>query len=381
MPELRNRTLPEDGIMTIANQARKQAGCVRLELGEPDFPIPEHIRRAMIAALDQPVRYGSAAGMPSLQQALAAKLSRVNHYTVAPEQVIITPGGVGAVMASLVATVSHDDEVLVPDPAWPLYSMILAQISATATYYPLRAENRWLPDPAELKSLVTSRTRALIINTPTNPTGAVFPRLLIGELVRFCQDYDLYLIADEAYEELVFDGAEHVSAAALAPEEARILSCYTFSKTYAMTGLRIGYAVVPAALSADIIQAVRCCCTNVSTLVQAGAEAALVGPQDCVSIMRDAYRQRRDIALNLLHQYDIPAYKPDGTFFLLIDVAKSGLTTTEFALQLLEKHNVAVAPGSAFGTLANHCIRISLASSVKDLEVGIGRIATMLASR
>ncbi|HEY7417204.1 MAG TPA: aminotransferase class I/II-fold pyridoxal phosphate-dependent enzyme [Ktedonobacteraceae bacterium] len=380
MPEHRDHILPDDGIMTIANRARKQAGCIRLELGEPDFPLPTHIRQAMITALDQPVRYSSASGVPSLQQAVTTKLSRVNHYTVTPEQVIITPGGVGALMASLVATVSHGDDVLVPDPAWPLYRMILTQIGASATYYPLHAENHWLPDLAELKSLITPRTRALIINTPSNPTGAVFPHALVGELIWFCQDHDLYLIADEAYEELVFEGAEHVSAAALAPEETRILSCYTFSKTYAMTGFRVGYAVVPSALRADVTQAVRCCCTNVSTLVQAGAEAALTGPQDCVSEMRDAYRERRDMALALLRQYDMPVYRPDGTFFLLIDVSKSGLTTTEFALQLLEKQNVAVAPGSAFGTLADHCIRLSLASSVEDLEVGIRRIATMLMS-
>jgi aspartate aminotransferase len=234
--------LREDAIMAIAALARQRPGCIRLELGEPDFPTPEHIRRAAMAALSEPIRYGPAAGLPSLRAAIAAKVARINHYIIMPEQVVVATGGTGAIFAALRTITESGDEVLLPDPAWSLYPNILACLGVRPIFYPLHGERDWLPDPAEIARLITPHTRVLLINTPANPSGTVFPRELIMELLDICRRYDLYLVSDEAYDELVYDG-EHVSPAALADGDARVISCYSLSKTYAMTGWRIGYAV------------------------------------------------------------------------------------------------------------------------------------------
>jgi aspartate aminotransferase len=370
--------LRENAIMAIAALARQRPDCIRLELGEPDFTTPEHIRRAAIDALHEPIRYGPGAGQPSLRAAVAAKIARINGYAVTPEQVVITTGGTGALFAALATIAGSGDEVLIPDPNWPVYPNMLACIGARPLYYPLRAERGWLPDPAELAALITPRTRALLINTPANPSGAVFPRELIAALLDLCQRADLYLVTDEAYDEMVYDG-EHVSPAALANGDPRVISCYTFSKTYAMTGWRIGYAVAAPELASGITRVVEAYCTNISTIVQRAAEAALTGPQDCVAAMRTAYRGRRDLALALLRQRDVLAHKPGGAFYLLVDISRAGVPVDYFAQRLLEKHNVAVAPGTAFGAAAAQYVRISLASSADELRAGLPRLCEALA--
>jgi len=362
--------LQDDAIMAVAALARQRPGCIRLELGEPDFSTPAHIRQAAIVALNEPIRYAPAAGLPSLRAAVTAKVARVNHYAVAPEQVIITAGGTGALFAALLATIEDGDEVLIPDPGWPLYRGMLACAGARPVPYPLHAERGWLPDPREIARLVTPRTRALLINTPANPSGAVFPRELIADLLDLCQRADLYLLSDEAYDELVYDG-EHVSPAALATGDERVISCYTFSKTYAMTGWRVGYAVAAPALAAGIERVVQCYTTNVSVIVQRAAEAALAGPQDCVAEMRAAYRSRRDLALALLRQRGMPAYPPSGAFYLLVDISAARRPSERLARDLLEQRNIAVAPGSVFGAQAAHYVRVSLASAAADLEAGL----------
>lgn len=374
------QTLSISPLFAIAAQAAQQPGSIRLEFGEPDFRTPAHIRQAAEAALgERPLTYGPPQGLLSLRQALAAKLRRVNGYTTNAEQICITAGGTGALMAILHVLCGPGDEALIPDPAWPLYMHMLACIGARPIPYALRPQSGWLPDLAELERLVSPRTKALLINSPGNPTGAVFPRALLEQLVEFARRHDLYVISDEAYDEQVYEG-EHISPAALCDDE-RIISAYTFSKTYAMTGWRIGYTVANPEITRGIVSINNAMYNNVTHLAQWAAEAALAGQQDCVAEMRASYHQRRDAAMEVLRAYGMTAIPPRGAFYLLIDIAAAGLPSLEFALRLLSERNIAVAPGSAFGKTSDGYVRVSLASALRDLEAGIAGVCEFIQGR
>jgi len=353
---------------------------VLLHIGEPSFRTPEHIRQAAIQAIEtEPITYGPAAGWPWLRTLIADKIQRINGYTVAPNNVAIAMGGTGALQAMFNAIVSEGDEVLVPDPCWPHYPMQLAACGAVGVSYPLDPHNEWLPNVADLEKLVTTRTRILIINTPGNPTGAVFPRQVVLDLLNFARRHDLYLVSDECYDQIVFEG-EHISPGTMLEagelESGRFIGIYTFSKTYAMTGWRIGYIATGTPLLKTIIDVLNANQTNMSTPIQRAAAAALTGPQTCVTDMCDAYQRRRDLTVSLLKDYDRYLYTPHGAFYALIDVTgRNGeLRGRQFALDLLREYNVAVAPGSAFGSISERFVRISLAASEEELEHGIRAI-------
>ena len=381
------------GAYAAEMQARAEARgevlppAVRLQIGEPSFRTPEHIRRAAIQSIEhEPLTYGPATGWPWLRELLAAKIARVNGYTIQPHHTAVALGGSGALETAFKATVGPGDEVLVPDPGWPLYGMQLASCGATGVRYPLNPQNEWLPDIASLERLVTPRTRILLFNTPGNPTGAVFPPEVIRDLLAFAQRHDLYLLSDECYDEILFEG-HHVSPATLLSaqefEAGRFIGIYSFSKSYAMTGWRIGYIVTGAELIKTIDNVLNAASTNLSIIPQRAAEAALTGPQDCVAAMCDAYRQRRDIAVSLLKDLGRYVYTPHGAFYILIDVSSrkgEPRTGRQFALDLLSERNVAVAPGSTFGTVSEAYVRISLAASEEEIERGVREIC-MFADR
>lgn len=391
-------TLPTNDITnlgTFAQQAQREAEArgislpppLRLHIGEPSFRTPEHINQAAIEALQQePLTYGPPVGWPWLRELLVEKIRRVNGYRVQPENIAITVGGTGAILSTLLATVGPGDEVLIPDPHWPQYKMQLAACGAKGVTYALDPARDWLPDMAQLETLVTSRTRLLIINSPANPTGAIFPRQVVRELLNFAHWHDLYLLSDECYDELLFEG-EHTSPAVLmTPQEfehGRTICVYTFSKTYAMTGWRIGYVVTGAELLKTISYVVDASYTNVSTLVQKAALAALTGPQDCVREMREAYRRRRDLAVRILQEYGRYSYTPHGAFYILVDARthdgqpRSG---RELAQALLQERNVTVAPGSGFGSIAENYVRVSLAGEDAEIEQGLRELC-MFADR
>jgi len=350
----------------------------RLHIGEPSFRTPEHIRLAAIEALQgEPITYGPAAGWPWLRELIAEKIERINGYHVGPQQVAIAMGGTGAIQSALLATVGVGDEVLIPDPHWPHYTMQLASCGASAVSYPLDAQNEWLPDIAHLERLVTARTRMLVINSPGNPTGAVYPAQLVEDLLDFARRHDLYLLSDECYDEILFEGI-HVSPGALLSHDefnlGRVICVYTFSKTYAMTGWRIGYLVTGTQLLKTITYVLDASYTNISTVIQRAAAAALTGPQDCVAEMRQVYQHRRDLAVSLLKELGRYVYTPHGAFYILVDVNSPSGTVRrgrQFALDLLRERNIAVAPGSTFGSVAENYVRVSLAASDDEIQRGV----------
>jgi aspartate aminotransferase len=357
---------------------------VRLQVGEPDFRTPEHIRLAAIESITYETQtYGPANGRIWLRELIAAKIARLNGYTVQPENIAITMGGTGGILSSLLATIEPGDEILIPDPCWPIYLPQLQIAGANAITYPLDPNNDWLPDIAQLETLVTPRTRMLLINTPGNPTGAVIPRQIISELLDFARRHDLYLLSDECYDQIIFEG-EHVSPASLLSreefEEGRFIGIYTFSKTYAMTGWRIGYVVSSVQVTKTIVDVINANLTNISMPIQRAAAAALTGPQECVTLMRESYRRRRDLVIDQLKQLGRYTYTPHGAFYVLINVASrrgEPRGGRQFALDLIREFNVAVTPGQGFGSVSDEYVRISLAASEEELRQGVSAICQL----
>jgi len=363
------------GIREIANEALRTPGAIRLDVGQPDFPTPQHIKDAGKLAIDQnKTFYTHTQGLLSLREKLVEKLARVNGIKSTAERIAIGPGGVGAIAATFAAVLDDGDEVLLPDPGWPNYRMMLAWTGAREVPYPCPPEAGFQPDLDALASLITPRSKLLVVNSPNNPTGAVYPRETMEAMVDLAQKHNLWLISDECYDQLVFDGP-WTSAATIAPDDPRIVSAFTFSKTYAMTGWRIGYVTGSSEVIDSATKVLESNSSCVSTITQVAAEAALEGPQDRVHEMVHAYRRRRDIVVDLLKEAGLFIVEPAGAFYCMADITPSGLGDREFAFALLRQRGVSVAPGTAFGEVGARSVRISLASSDQDLREGVGRLA------
>ncbi len=374
------RETAHSGIREVVNVAITMPEAIRLEVGQPDFDTPEHITEATVRAVrDGMTKYTETAGLKSLRELLVQKLASVNQIAADPSQINVTVGGVGGLAAAFLALLEPGDEVLVPDPAWPNYRLELSYSPAAMVNYPLRAERDFVPDVEELRNRITPQTKVLLINSPCNPTGAVFPRSAVEEIVALCQEHDLYLISDECYDEIVFEG-EHVSPASLW-RDGHVISVFTFSKTYAMTGYRVGYVVTNHELADVINKILEANMSCATSFAQKGAEAALQGPREPVLKMLAAYRRRRDVVDELLREYDMWTSTPRGAFYAMADVSGSGMDSRTFAFQLLDEKGVAVAPGTAFGTAAWDLVRISLASSEEDLREGIRRMKSFIGER
>jgi aspartate aminotransferase len=260
-----------------------------------------------------------------------------------------------------------------PDPAWPNFRMIAHLLGARVLPYPLVSEGDFLPRLEDLERLVTPRTRAILVNTPSNPLGTVVPRELVEPLLEFARRQDLWYISDEVYDEIVFDDT-FVSAGAVADASDRLVSIYSFSKVYAMTGWRVGYLVAPPDLAKLLTGMQEPIVSCVNTPAQLAALAAVTGPQDIVREMRESYQERRDELLEILERGNLPSSQPSGAFYVWTDISAANVPSMDFARSLIEREHVAVAPGSAFGDLGEGYVRLSLASSREDLLDGASRL-------
>ena len=363
------------GIREIGNEALRTPGAIHLQVGQPNFPTPQHIKDAGKRAIDEnKTFYTHTQGLLSLREKLAAKLERVNGIRVTPDRIATAPGGVGAIAAVFAAVLEPGDEVLLPDPGWPNTRIMLAWTGTRGVFYPCPAAGDFEPDLDALERLITPRTRLLLINSPNNPTGAVYPQATVERLIEIAQRHNLWLASDECYDQILLDGS-WTSPASLAPEDPRIASIFTFSKTYAMTGWRMGYVAGSTALLDTVTKVLESNSSCVSTITQVAGEAALDGPQDCVTEMNAAYRRRRDAVVHILRDAELFITEPKGAFYCMADITPSGLGSRDFAFKLLRERGVAVAPGSAFGEVARDAVRISLASSDADLKEGVDRLA------
>jgi aspartate/methionine/tyrosine aminotransferase len=369
------------GIREIANEALRTPGAIRLDVGQPNFRTPDHIGEAGKRAIDDgKTYYTHTQGLLSLREKLVAKLARINGIHVTPDRIACTPGGVGAIAAVFASVLEDGDEVLLPDPGWPNFRMMLSWTDAKGVFYPCHPADGFQPDLEALARLITPRTKLMVVNSPNNPTGAIYPRKTIEKLVELAQRHNLWMISDECYDQIVLDGS-WTSPASLAPDDARIASVFTFSKTYSMTGWRLGYVAGSADLIDTVTKVLESSSSCTSTISQVAAEAALDGPQDCVTDMVTAYRRRRDLVIDLLREAGLFIAEPAGAFYVMANVSPSGLDSRAFAFELLRKKGVSVAPGSAFGEVGKDAVRISLASSDQDLREGVSRLAEFVRAR
>ncbi len=363
------------GIREIGNEALRTPGAIRLDVGQPNFPTPKHISEAGKRAIDEnKTFYTHTQGLISLREKIVGKLQRVNGIVATPDRIACSPGGVGALAAVFGAVLEKGDEALMPDPGWPNTRLMLTWVGANGVFYPCPEADGFQPDIDAIERLVTPRTKLLLINSPNNPTGAVYPRQTIERLVDLAQRHNLWLVSDECYDQIILDGT-WTSPASLAPDDTRIASVFTFSKSYSMTGWRIGYVTGSAELIDTATKVLESNSSCVSTISQVAAEAALDGPQDCVGEMVAAYRHRRDVVVDILREADMLINEPTGAFYCMADISRARLPARDFAFKLLRERGVSVAPGTAFGDVAADAVRISLASSDADLREGVGRLA------
>lgn len=363
-------SMPSSGIRKIMVLSQDMENCIHLEVGQPDFRTPEHILEAAAqAAKDGFTRYTPGAGIPELREAVAKKVTEKNGFKIKPSNVVVSPGAVCCVISSLFALAEHGDEVLIPEPGWPNYFMQMTCTGCKGVRYPLDPLKGFQIDFVALEKLVTPRTKVMLINTPGNPTGVVFSYETMEKIVEFVKRHDLFLISDEVYEDIVFNG-KHTSAG-LFNDDGRIAVVFGFSKTYAVTGLRVGYTVCEETMARLITKLqeplVSCACG----ISQKACLAALEGPHGSIDEMVKTYKERRDVVIDILRKNDLYLYTPGGAFYILVDISRTGMKSTDFALELLREKKVAVAPGKTFGDSMDSFVRICFATETEKLIEGV----------
>ncbi len=349
--------------------------------GEPDFDTPAHIKAAAQKALDEnKTKYGPEAGEPKLREAIARKLKTSNGLDYKAENVIVTNGGKHSLFNLILALIESGDEVIIPAPYWVSYPEMVTIAGGKPVIVNTDASTGYKITPEQLRKSITSQTKLFVLNSPSNPTGMVYTPDEIQALAEVVVDTDILVVSDEIYEKIIYDGVKQVSIGTFGEEIfARTIISNGFAKGYSMTGWRIGYL----AGSKEIIKAASTMqghsTSNVCTFAQYGAIAALEGSQDCIEEMRQAFAQRREVMLARLNAIPgLSCPKPDGAFYMFPDISKTKLKSLEFCSALLEKEQVAVIPGIAFG--ADDNIRISYATDMATIEKGMDRLERFVRS-
>jgi aminotransferase len=355
--------------------AATREDCIYLQLGEPDFVTPSHILDAAKKALDEGhTHYGPDRGHPELRQQIAEKIQR--EYGAAyhwEDEILVTAGGQAALHIAIMALANPGDEIIVLLPHYPPYLANAQLAGAEAVFVKLKSEEGFIPNAADIEKVITPKSKILIVLTPNNPTGAVYPEQTLREILELAKQHNITLISDEVYEHLVFDGVEHKSLISLPDAKDHVVQVNSFSKTYAMTGLRVGYL---AASSEKLIHFLKYhhtvnICANVPS--QIACITALQGPQDCVVEMRQAYHQRRDLVVDGLR--DIPGIQcasPQGTFFAFADIRELGVPSLEFAKYLVREAGVVLTNGSGFDY--EGFIRVSYAAKPESIREAMDRM-------
>ncbi len=347
-------------------------------VGEPDFDTPAHIREAAKRALDEgKTRYAPAAGVPHLRELVAEKLRRENNLPYSADQVIISTGGKQAILNVMLAVLGPGDEVLIPAPYWVSYPEIAKLARAKPVILPTDAANGYKVTPEQLRAAITPRTKLLILNSPSNPTGTVYTRAELEALAAVLVEAQVAVLADEMYEKLIYDGMEHVSIGSLGPDIFELtLTCNGFSKAYAATGWRLGYAAGPRHVIKTAVDIQSHTTSGATTFAQYGAIAALEGPQDALEAMRQEFEARRNLMYQGLRELGLPCPYPQGAFYAFPSVAHTGMDGATFCARVLEEEHVVCVPGDAFG--APECIRFSYATSRALIEKGLSALARFL---
>ncbi|MDK2990557.1 MAG: aspartate aminotransferase [Methanoculleus sp.] len=356
----------------ISNAAKRMAqegvDVISLSIGEPDFDTPAHIKDACIEALRRgETHYAPSAGIPALTGAIAGKISRENGFAAEQDEVIVTCGAKDAIYEAMEAVLNPGDEALILDPAWVSYEPCVRLAGAGVRHHPLSAGTFQVDDT--LLEAVGPRTKMIVVNSPSNPSGAVLDGGSLQLIADICRDHDLFALSDEIYEKLVY-GKEHISLASLDGMAERTITVNGFSKAYAMTGWRIGYAVAPRPIIRQMEKVQQHTISHPTTFAMFGALAALQGSQDCVEAMRREFERRRDYLIPALRDLGYATAPADGAFYAYVKVDGDDMA---IARSWLRDAHVAVTPGTAFHSPG--WLRVSYATSMENLEEAVGRIA------
>ncbi len=381
----RMRTLGTETAFEVLARARALEAqgrrIIHLEIGEPDFDTPGNITRAAIDALGQGyTHYGPAAGLPELREAIASHLSRSRGVAIDPARVVVTPGAKPIMFFTILALVNPGDEVIYPDPGFPIYESMVGFAGGVKRPIPLREERGFRLDVNELADLVNDRTRLIILNSPHNPTGSVLTRADVAAIADIIGDTSVMVLSDEIYSEVIYD-AEHVSIASFPGMLERTIILDGFSKTYAMTGWRLGYGVFPDGLAPLIakLQVNATSCTA-SFTQRAGVEA-LTGPRDGPQAMLAEFQRRRDVIVRGLNEIaGVSCVEPEGAFYVFPNIKRTGKSSQEVADLLLYEGGVASLAGTSFGAGGQGYLRLSYANSVENIQLALERMGDVLSA-
>ena len=381
MPEIAERMsrLGTEGAFEVLARARALEAqgrrVVHLEIGEPDFETAQHVKEAGKHAIDEGyTHYGPSAGLMPAREAVARYVARTRGFDVSPEQVVLTPGAKPILYFTIMATVNEGDEVLLPDPGFPIYESVVRFLGATPVPLPLQMERQFRFDPDDLRQRVTPRTRLIILNSPQNPTGGVLTPADLRAVAEVALEHDLWVLSDEIYSRLLYQG-EHHSVAELPGMRERTVVLDGFSKTYAMTGWRLGYGVAPDALVPHITRLQTNVTSCTASFVQMAGIAALEGPQTGVDEMLQEFRRRRDVVVARLNEIQgVRCLVPGGAFYAFPRVEVPGRTSKQVADALLADDGVALLAGTSFGAHGEGFLRLSFATAMPELEEGLRRI-------
>ncbi len=352
---------------------------VHMQIGEPDFDTPAHIVDAAIDALQRgETHYTPAAGILPLREAIAAYVERTRGCPVSPDQVVVTPGAKPIMFFTMLALLEPGDECVYPDPGFPIYESMIRYIGAKPVPAPLRMENHFRFDADELSNLVNDRTKLLILNSPQNPTGGVLLRSDLERIADLAQRHDFYVLSDEIYSRILYEGQHH-SIITLPGMAERSVLLDGFSKTYAMTGWRLGYGVFPLELVPHIVRLQVNSNSCAAAFTQWAGIAALTGPQEPVERMVAEFRRRRDLIVEGLNRLPgVRCLMPDGAFYAFPNIEGTGLTSKALADKLLEEAGVATLSGASFGRHGEGFLRLSYATSIENIQQGLERMETAL---
>jgi aspartate aminotransferase len=377
----KTRALGLSGIREINELLQKIPDVIRLEYGEPDFDPPEYVKNAAIDAIIKGrAKYVPSAGLPELREAISEKLKKENNITYEPSEVVVTNGANAAIHYSLETIVNEGEEVLIPDPGWANFEHAVKAVGAKPKFYPLYEENDFEPQIDDIEKLIGEKTKVIIINSPNNPTGAVYSRKVIENIANLALQHNLFVLSDEVYEKFIYDTdanrISHVSIASLNEEiKQKTITINSLSKSYAMTGWRIGYAAGPKEVIDGIAKFISAEESCVNAISQYAAIAALKGPQDFTKKMVQEFSERRKILINGFSKVKGIKYaSPRGAFYLFVNVKELGIDSYSLAIKILKEAHVAVVHGSAFGKNGEGYLRLSYAASVKDLEEALRRL-------
>jgi len=359
---------------------RQGQSIIHLEIGEPDFDTPEHIRDAAKQALDDGfTHYGASAGQLELREAIAKHQTERQGYTVSPDNVIATPGGKPVMFFTIMALIEDGDEVIYPNPGFPIYESMIKYMGGTPVPMQLNEDTGYNADIDKLRSLISPKTKLLIVNSPNNPCGSVIPESDLEDIANLAVENDLIVLADEIYKDMYYGDQTHVSITKFSGMRERTVILDGFSKSYAMTGWRLGYGIFPDFLVEPVTRLMTnsVSCTSVHT--QMAGIAALEGPQDSVREMMAEFTKRRDLVVNGLNSLaGITCPVPKGAFYAFPNITGTGMTSKQFAEKAMYDAGVALLAGTAFGEFGAGYVRISFANSQENLTEAIERLRRIL---